>query len=110
MDLNKLSKITVVNLTAICRSYMTLSRLDCQTKGSLYAAIRNQTTIVQEAINEGVERAIRSGIVKNRKLRDRKDDEQIQGPSKRQHLCEEERDTTEVKGEIQILKKKNLKF
>ena len=104
MDLNKLSRITVANLTAICRTYMTLSRLDCQTRGSLYSAIQIQPTFVQEAINVGVERAIQSGLVKHGKTRERREDEDFQVSRKRQHLQEEERDSTEENGENPFLK------
>ena len=100
MDVNKLRKITVVNLTAICRAHMTLSRLDCQTRASLYAAILNQQASVQEAINAGADMAIRSGLVKHGKTRERRESEGGQGARKRPRLQkEEEADHTEVNGE-----------
>ena len=83
MDVNDFNKITVVNLTAICRSHMMLSRLDCQTRASLYIAIQKQSTLVQEAIGVGVQTAICSGFVKHGKVRERREAEDGQGRSKR---------------------------
>lgn len=77
---------------------MALSRLDCQTRGSLYSAIQKQPTDIQEAINVGVETAIRSGIVKYGKKRESRKDEDRQGPSKRPRLREEKKGE-EVEGE-----------
>jgi hypothetical protein len=99
MDIKKFSKITVVNLTAICRVHMMLSRLDCQTRASLYAAIMNQQASVQEAINAGADMAIRSGLVKHGKLRERRESESGQGSRKRPRLQKEEVDSPEVNGE-----------
>ena len=83
---------------------MTLSRLDCQTRGSLYSAIQIQPTFVQEAINVGVESAIQSGLVKHGKKRERREDEDCHVSRKQQHLQEEERESTEVNGENQFPK------
>ena len=63
MNFNKLAKISVFDLTAICRSHMHLSRLDCQTRVNLHSAIRNQPISVQEAIEVDVDLAIQKGLV-----------------------------------------------
>ena len=68
MDFNKSNKITVVDLIAICRCHMVLSRLDCQTRAKLYTAIQNQNSYVQKAIDIGVEMAIGGGLVKYAKF------------------------------------------
>ena len=82
MDVNKLKKITIVNLTAICRAHMTLSHLDCQMRDSLYTAILDQQASIQEAINAGADMAIRSGLIKHEKTWERMESEGGQGPSK----------------------------
>ena len=64
MDVNKLGKISVTSLVDICRRQMRMSRLDCQSRASIYSAISGQDTIVQESINTAVNNAIQSGLVK----------------------------------------------
>jgi hypothetical protein len=100
MDFNKLNMITVVDLTVICRCHMTLSRLDCQTRASLYTAIQNQIFLVQDAIDDDVEKAIQGGFVKHKKVRKRKEMGDSQGPSKRPRLHEEESEPIELNCEF----------
>jgi hypothetical protein len=89
MDIKKFNKMTVIDLTAICRPHMMLTRLDRQTRASLYAAIQKQHTLVQEVIDVGVEMAIRDGIVKHGKARKRKVAENGHGQCKRRRLYKE---------------------
>ena len=108
MDINKLRKITIINLTAICRAHMTLSRLDCQMRASLYAAILNQQASVQEAINAGADMTIRSGLVKHGKTQERRESEGGQGPRKQPWLQKEKVDHTEVNGEDLLQISRNI--
>ena len=98
MDINKFNKMTVFDLTAICRPHMMLSRLDRQTRASLYAAIQKQHTLVQEAIDVGVETAIHNGFVKHGKLRKRKEAEDGHGRCKRRRLYKEKGGMIEENG------------
>jgi hypothetical protein len=98
MDVNNFNKITVIDLTAICRSHMKLSRLDCQTRASIYTAIQKQHIVVQEAIDVGVETAVQGGFVKHGKVRKRREAEDGHGGCKRQRLYKEEGRSIEEKG------------
>ena len=89
MNFNKLAKISVFDLTAICRSHMHMSRLDCQTRVNLHSAIRNQPISVQEAIEVDVDLAIQKGLVKYGRIRERNHVEEDQGHSKRRRLHKE---------------------
>lgn len=91
-DTNNLEKISVSNLTDICRTYMQLSRLDCQSRASLYSAIFGQPIMVQESISAEVNSAIQNGHVKY----ERKSKESGSGrePSKRRRLNPEVDDET----------------
>jgi hypothetical protein len=64
MDPIKLNKITVATLTGICQRHLALSRLDHQTRSSLYDTISRQTIPVQGAINIEVNNAIEAGLTK----------------------------------------------
>ena len=85
MDPNKLNRITVATLTGICQHHLPLSRLDRQTRASLYDAISRQTITVQQAIDTEVNNAIEAGLTKYRK----RGSEQggSQGPLKRARLA-----------------------
>jgi hypothetical protein len=100
MDLNELNKITVVELTAICRCHIALSRLDCRTRASLYAAVQEQNPLVRDAINVDVEKAIQSGFVKYKKGRERREMGESERRSKRPRLHEEEREPIELNGAL----------
>ena len=126
---NRLNEISVVKLAAICRSHMMLSHLDCRTRASLYAAIHKQDSVVQEAIDVGVELAIQSGLVKYGRARERREAKDGQGHCnlkrpwlleeereakdgqghcKRPRLDEEERESIETHGEFLIFLKKRM--
>ena len=82
-DTDNLGKISVVNLTKICRHHIQLSRLDCRTRASLYSAILGQPTTVQEIIVAEVNGVIKNGSVKY----GRKSKESVnEQPSKRRRL------------------------
>lgn len=67
MELNKLDRITVANLIGICQRHVLLSRLDRQTRASLYDAISRQPITVQQTINIEANNAIEAGLTKYRK-------------------------------------------
>ena len=89
MNFNNLKKISVVDLTAICRSHFDLLRRDGQTRASVQSAIRNQPISVQAAIDVDIESAIQKGLVKYGKTRERVHVEDGQGASKRRRLQKE---------------------
>lgn len=67
MDVDQLEKIAVANLVDICKGHFTLSRLDRQTRASVYDAISRQSIAVQQTINDLTIAAVEAGLGKYRK-------------------------------------------
>ncbi len=97
MDIANLGKISVANITKICKRHMQLSSLDCKSRANLYSAISGQHNTVQGAINVEISNAIRSGITKYGKRS--RETESGQGPSKRQRRSQKVVNQIEANGE-----------
>ena len=80
MDPTKLERITVADLIGICQHHLSLSRLDHQSRASIWNAISQQPITVQQTINTEANNTIEAGLTKHRKRG--YDKERSKGPLK----------------------------